>query len=221
MAEIQQGIFEFRGVDGLVYAEVLTDNEGSDGYTTGEVKSLSMVAEIGKTTETASEAKYYDNVAMLVINSEGADTFTLQVAPINLEVLSEITGKNFDAETGAMIDAERKVKYFAIGYRTKGTDGEYRYVWRYKGTFNIPDETVASENAGTDSNNQELTYTGIYTTHKFAKGGSAKAIVVDTRYDKADLTKFFDTVTTPDTLKAKTPPSPPQELSIETKIMKK
>lgn len=209
MAEAQQGIFEFRGVDGLVYAEVLTDNE--EEYVTGEVKPLSAVAEIGKTTETASEVKYYNNVAMLVINSEGADTLTLQVAPLSLETLSEITGKKFDAETGAMLDGERKVKHFAIGYRTKGTDGKYRYVWRYKGTFNIPDETIVTESAGTESNNQELTYTGIYTTHEFIKGGSTKAIVVDTRYEKADLTKYFDTVTTPDTLKPKTPPTPPVE----------
>lgn len=207
-------VFEFRGVDNLVYAEVLTDNEESDGYTTGEVKTLSAVAEIGKTTETSSEAKYYNNVPLLVINSEGSDTVTLTVAPLELETLSDIAGKNFNKETGALIDGERKNKYFAIGYRTKGTDNAYRYVWRYKGTFNIPDETVASENAGTDSNNQELTFTGIYTTHKFTNGGTAKALVVDTRYDKANLSTFFDTVTTPDSLKPKTPPAPPQESSV-------
>lgn len=204
-------VFEFRGVDNLVYAEVLTDNEESDGYTTGEVKMLSAVAEIGKTTETSSEAKYYNNMPMLVINSEGADTITLTVAALELEVLSEITGKTFNKETGALIDGERKNKYFAIGYRTKGTDNAYRYVWRLKGTFNIPDETVATESSGTDSNNQELSFTGIYTTHKFTNGGAAKGVVIDTRYDKADLSSFFSTVTTPDTIKSKTPPTPPAE----------
>ena len=194
-------VFEFRGVDNLVFAEVTSD--GAEGYETGEVKPLSPVAEIGKTVETSSEAKYYDNKAMLTINSEGADEISLTVAPLDIEVLAEICGKTYDETTGMMVDGERQNKYFAIGYRTKGTDGGYRYVWRLKGTFNIPDETVATENNGTDSNNQELTFTGISTTHKFTKGGSCKGIVVDARKDKVDVSTFFESVQTPDTVKAK------------------
>lgn len=197
-------IFEFRGVDNLVYALVTKDdNDENGGYVTGEVKPLAYVAEIGKTTETSSEAKYYDNKAMLTINSEGADEISCTVAPLSLETLAEITGKNYDKETGMFIDGERKNVYIAIGYRTKGTDGGYRYVWRLKGTFDIPEETVATEDDGTDSNNQQLTYTGISTTHEFKKGGACKGIVIDARKELADLTKFFDTVQTPDTVKAK------------------
>ena len=194
-------VFEFRGVDNLVFAEVTSD--GAEGYVTGDVKPLSPVAEIGKTVETSSEAKYYDNKAMLTINSEGADEISLTVAPLDIEVLAEICGKTYDEATGMMIDGERQNKYFAIGYRTKGTDGGYRYVWRLKGTFNIPDETVATENDGTDSNNQELTFTGISTTHAFTKGGSCKGVVVDARKNKIDFTTFFETVQTPDTVTAK------------------
>lgn len=197
-------VFEFRGVDNLVYAEVTKDDNGvGGGYTAGTVKPLSPVAEIGKTVETSSEAKYYDNKAMLTINSEGADEVTLTVAPLDIETLAEITGKTYDKTTGMLIDGERENKYFAIGYRTKGTDGGYRYVWRLKGTFNIPDETVATEDDGTDSNNQELTFTGISTTHAFTKGGACKGIVVDGRKDLADVSTFFDSVQTPDTVQVK------------------
>ena len=194
-------IFEYRGVDNLVYAEVTADD--IENYTTGTVQTLAPVAEIGKTTETSSDTKYYDNKPMIVVNSEGADTITITCAPLELKTLADITGKTYDETLGAMIDSERTVKNFAIGYRTKGTDGKYRYVWRYKGGFAIPDETSQTENAGTDTNNMTLTFTGVSTIHKFTKGGAAKALVVDTRYDKADISTFFDTVTTPDTLKAK------------------
>lgn len=58
---------------------------------------------------------------------------------------------------------------------------------RLKGTFNIPDSDHATEDDGTDANGQEITYTGISTTHKFTKTGkSAKAVNVDTRLDKVD-----------------------------------
>ena len=206
-------IFEFRGVDNLVFAEVTNDdNEAEGGYVTGAVKTLSPVASIAKSTSSSNEAHYYDNNPMIVVSSEAADEITLTVAPPSLETLAEITGKSFDAETGMMVDGERVVKYFAIGYRTKGTDGKYRYVWRLKGTFGIPDEQNETENDGTDTTNTELTFTGIATTHKFTKGkyngtkwekAQVKGVIVDERFDKVDFTDFFDSVQTPDTVTAK------------------
>ena len=197
--------FEFRGVDNLVYAEVTgDDNLTEGGYVTGTVKPLAPVATIAKSTESSSEAHYYDNQPMLVINSEAADEITLTVAPPDLKTYAELVGKDFDEATGMMIDCERTPKYFAIGYRTKGTDGKYRYVWRLKGSFAIPEETNETENDGTDTTNMELTYTGIATTHKFTKNNKpAKGIVVDERFDKVDFSTFFDTVQTPDTVTAK------------------
>lgn len=198
-------VFEFRGVDNLVYAEVITDdNETDGGYVTGTVKSLSPVATISKEVETSSETHYYDNLPMIVINSEGADTITATVAPLSLETLCDITGKQFDAETGMMVDGEATPKYFALGYRTKGTDGKYRYVWRFKGQFAMPGEENNTENDGIDTTNTELTFTGISTVHKFDKYGKpAKGIVVDERIGNADLTAFFAEVTTPDNIKTK------------------
>ena len=192
---------EFRGTDKLVYAEVTADN--TEEYTTGAVKELAPVAEISKTVETSSDTKYYDNKPALTINSEGADTITLTVPVLDLATLADITGKEIDTATGAFMDGESKQRYFALGYRLKLTDGTYRYVWRYKGSFGIPEETSATENADTDTNNQELTFTGIMTQHKFTKSGKAgKALVVDERDGKADVSTFFDQVTTCDTLKA-------------------
>lgn len=204
------GVFvdEFRGTDNLVYAEVLTDNnEQGEGYTTGAVKVLSPVAEISKTTETGTDTKYYDNRPALVITSEGSDTIALTIAALGLDTLADITGKAVDAETGALMDGERTVKYYALGYRLKliGDKPGYRYVWRYKGTFDIPEESSETENAGTDSQNQQLTYTGITTNHIFTKPNSVqKALVVDEADGKADVSAFFDTVTTIDTLPKKT-----------------
>lgn len=195
---------EFRGTDKLVYAEVVKDNnETGEGYVTGTVKELAPVAEISRTTETSSDTRFYDNRAALVINSEGSDTVTLTVSALSLETLADITGKQYDSTTGALMDGERSPKYFALGYRLKlmGDKPGYRYVWRYKGTFNIPDETSATENADTDSNNQELTYTGIATNHIFTKPNKPqKALVVDDADGLANVSTFFDTVTTIDTL---------------------
>lgn len=206
-------VFEYRGVEGLVIAEVTgDDNESDGGYKTGKVMPLLPVAEIGKTTETSSEAHYYDNAPMIVISGEGPDEITVTGAGMTLEKLALITGKSYDEDTGMMVDGPRQERYFAMGYKTKDSDGKYRYVWRLKGTFAIPDDTNATEDDGTEANGTELTYTGIYTTHKFAKGklnGDAweaapvKGVVVSDREGLADLSKFFESVATPDSITKK------------------
>jgi phi13 family phage major tail protein len=204
-------IVEYRGVERLVAAEVLTDNnETGEGYTTGAVFSIAGVAEVSRSTESGSETKFYDNMPALVITSTGADEITCTVSAIDMEVLAEITGQQYDATTGAFIEGQRDAKYFALGYITKKTNGDLVYVWRYKGTFGIPESTHVTETDGTDSNGQEVVFTGISTTHKFdkvtdKKGNKrgAKAMNVDLAKDSADVTEFFDTVTTPDDLQPK------------------
>lgn len=190
---------EFRGCDNLVIAEVTADDKENE-YTTGTVEVLAPVAEIAKTVENSTETHYYDNVGMINIRSEGSDEVTLTVPALPLQTVAKVTGKKIDTATGAFVDGEWEEKYFAIGYRLKLTDGTYRYVWRLKGSFSVPDETSSTENDGVDTNNQELTYTGVKTITAFTNGGRAKAIVIDERDGKCDLDTFFDTVQTPDTI---------------------
>lgn len=206
MPDTSQQIFEFRGVDNFYYAPVLKDD--ADGYVCGTPVHI-PVQEVGKSVDAASEAHYYDNKAMIVVNSESADTITLTLAPPELAKLAQMTGKSFDPTTGMMVDCPRQNQYFAIMYRTKGTDGGYRYVSRLKGQFNIPEETVQTENDGTDVNNTQIEFTGIYTEYEFTKGiydgsnwqkSGVKGIVVDARYGLANVTNFFAQVQTPDTI---------------------
>lgn len=195
-------ILEYRGVEGLVAAEVLTDdNETGSGYTTGTPFAVAGVAEISRTTDSSSEAHYYDNIPAIVVSNIAADTVTISASAVPLDVLAKITGQTYDAATGALVEETRSVKYFAIGYKTKKTNGDEMYVWRYKGTFAVPDQTNTTENDTTDANGQELVYTGVSTSHKFTKTGKgAKAMVVDVAKELADVSAFFATVTTPDTL---------------------
>ena len=180
-------VFEFRGVEDLFYAEVTEDSENQ--FSTGTPKRLSYTATISKEVESSSETHYYDNKGMIVINAKGAETFTLTVAPPKLETLAEITGQAFDAAAGMLMEGDVTPKYFAIGYKTKGTDGNWRYCWKYKGQFAIPSEEVNTESDSIDTTNTELTFTAINTIHKFAQtvgdvttNKAMSGIVVDERY---------------------------------------
>ena len=185
---------EFRGVADLVYAKVLSDSDS--GITFGEVKALAGVARISKEVETSSETHYYDNKPAVIIQGTGADTITIETSAIEASVLADITGQVYDAAKKMLIEGELEQSYFAIGYKTKETDGSEKYVWRYKGTFAVPNEEHATENDGTDANGQELVYTGIMTTAKFGSAQkSAKGIVIDKTTAAVD---FFDEVKTPE-----------------------
>lgn len=200
-------IYEYRGVEGLVYAPILTDT--AESFTTGAVKSLAGVAEISKSTESSNEAHYYDNIPAVVVSSTGSDEITITASAIPFDVIADINGQYYDQSTGMLVEQERAPGYYALGYITKTTDGTEIYVWRLKGTFSIPDQTNATEDDGTDANGQEITYTGISTTHKFeSTGKGAKAINVDTSVN-TDVSEgtFFATVQTPDTMVASVTPS--------------
>lgn len=190
---------DFRGVSNLVGALVTQDD--SEGYTTGDVFDLIPVAEISKSTEASSASKYYDNIPALVINSEGSDEISITGAAIPLDVLAKITGKQIDATSGAFIDGPAIPPYMAIGYQYELTSGDTVVYWRLKGKFTIPEESSATQDDGTDSSGQELTYTGVNTNHKFTKTGkTAKGIVADSRFSTFDAATVLATVATPDAL---------------------
>ena len=194
---------EFQGFDSLYIAEVTQDDAA--GFTTSLPEILAPAGEISRTTETPSAVKFYDNIPYMVVVAEGADTINLTVPALPISLVAKLLGKVIHTATAALLDTGvTKAKYFAIGYRLRFTDDTYRYVWRLKGTFAINQEEAKSQDDTTDTNNQQLIYTGIKTKFKFtmpdASKSGGKSVVVDERDDKADVADWFAQVVTPDTL---------------------
>lgn len=199
-------IYEYRGIRGLVAAKVIKDDV--DGMEFGTPIPIAGVNELGKETEASSEAHYYDNVPAVVIDSVGADTVTMALSAIPFSTLAAITGQFYDETLGMFVEGERDSEYWAIGYITKRTDGTEVFVWRLKGTFNIPSSTHNTEDDGTDANGQELVYTGVNTQCKFAlvkdgvtKMKTVKAVNVEQDVNPQNETEFFAEVQTPATVK--------------------
>lgn len=194
---------EWRGIRGLVAAEVITDT--AEAFECGTPFPVCGVATLTRTTETTSEPHYYDNVPAIVIDSTGSDEVGINGSAVPFNVLADITGQYYNKDKGMFVEGERQSKYFALGYITEKTDGTEVFVWRMKGKFNIPDSTHATKNDGAEANGQELTYTGINTNHRFTAIGNktAKAVNVDTSVNKGVTeAKFFESVQTPDTVTA-------------------
>ena len=134
-------IVEYRGIEGLVYAPITEDS--SENFTTGEVKELAGTSELTRSTESSSEVHYYDNMPAITIESTGSDEVTCTVSAIPLDVLADITGQVYDAATDMFVEGARESKYYALGYKTKKTDGTEVYVWRLKGTFSFQNPPIS------------------------------------------------------------------------------
>lgn len=196
-------IVDWRGIRGLVAAELLTDD--ADGISYGEPFALCGTSSLSKTTETSSAKKYYDNLPAIVIQATGGDEVGIEGSAIPEDVLAKIMGEYYDETTGLYVEGEPTTKYFAIGYITKKTDGTEMYVWRLKGTFSYPEVEHTTEDDGTDSTGSTITYTGVSTQHKFTKTGkTAKAINLPAAKFAAGEAAFFESVQTPDTITAAT-----------------
>ena len=201
-------IVEYRGARDLVCA--LLTEDSAEHLTYGSVFEIAGLNKVSKTVETASETKHYNNIPAIVINSEGADTVTLDVSAIPYDVYAKITGQFYDDGTGMLVEGAGGEKpYCAIGYITEDTDGNEVYVWRNKGTFSLPGEDHPTKDNATTANGQQLVFTGINTTHKFTaleneKKQTCKAVILETAKDHTTLTEttFFADVQDPDKIAA-------------------
>jgi phi13 family phage major tail protein len=194
---------EYRGCKDLVYALVTKDEAGEGGYTTGDVKSIAGAQQISVAKTASQETHFYDDTGVIVVSSnvEQVSTFTTSVT--DLATKAELLGKLFDPTLGMMVENNGTPPEVAVGYRIRETDGTWLYVWKNKGTFAPPNEVSATQDNGTTTNNEEWAFTSVSTVHEFTKGGSIQGFYVDEGLGLADLTNFFTTVQTPDTIQPK------------------
>lgn len=196
---------EYRGIKNLVIAK-LTETTDTEGKVTASydtpIRLAGVQAVSGEVSE-SSETHYYDNMPAIVIDSEGADTYTLTVSVPDNKIRALIEGLKYDETTGALIGTPKKKEYFALGFIAEKTSGVEEYNWIYKGKITGGNKTHNTKNDGTDTSNMEYTYTSISTSVTYEKAGNqpCKYLSVENN-GKADLSKFFDKVTTPDDLQA-------------------
>lgn len=195
---------EYRGVRGLVVAE-LTEEVDAQGVVTetyGTVQPLSGVQQVSAEVNESTETHYYDDMAAIVVDSEGEDTYTLVVSIPTKKTRALIEGTTYDETTGALIGSKKNKKYFALGFIADKLNGVEEYNWIYKGKFTGGNKTHDTKTDDTDATNMEYTFTSIHTATAYSNGGNCKYLSVDND-GKADLDAFFDTVVTPDKLTAK------------------
>lgn len=190
-----------RGLDEIFVAEVTEDS--IEAFTTGTPFKLIPAGEMSVSVDKDAANYWFDNSVFAIVGREGSSELTISGAGMRPVDVAKITGKEVDAETGAIVDdGVYTEKYWALGARKKNIDGTYELFWFSKGSFAVPDESAKTEGEDTDATGTELTYTAIQTTHKFAKNGKVcKRVVIDTETTQLNAdADWFAQVVTPDNL---------------------
>ena len=125
------------GLDSLHY--VVMDDETLETYSSSVKKIPGIIeANIEPTVNTAS--LYADDGLHETATSLGEITVSLNVAQFPTEVVSELLGHEVDAQGVLVKTSEDVAPYVAIGFRSRKSNGEYRYKWLFKGKFGLPKE---------------------------------------------------------------------------------
>ena len=116
------------GLDNLVYA-IMTDEKAE---TYGEVKAVKGIKSADINPRTSSASDYSDDQMTDTIEAlEGID-LTIENSDVDTDTLADWHGHTVD-ESGVLIkSSDDRAPYLAIGFRSKKSDGKYRYKWLFK-----------------------------------------------------------------------------------------
>lgn len=200
MADILE-IKDLKGIRSLHVAVLLNDNETEIAW--DAPVRFAGAEEVGTEQEEDSTVKYYDNMAALAEEAEGADIYNIICSVVPDKVRAKIDGRIFDEASGSFLGTPKKKPYIALGFIGTDTSNVDHAFWVYKGKMSGGGDTYRTRDDSTDSNGQEYEYTSIYTTHKFKKLANNQPL----KFWKYPLAKtsedaWFASVQTPDTMAA-------------------
>lgn len=131
MAGVQVGLRD------LYYAILTKDDSTGVAYQTPVKIAGAINAKISPKVE--SETLYADDGPSETATSLGEIDVELETKDLPLSAQAALLGHTIS--NGVLIkDADDVAPYVAIGFRSKKSNGKYRYVWLFKGRFETPEQ---------------------------------------------------------------------------------
>lgn len=139
------------GLDMIYYAILQEDTDTVDtpaAYSTP--KRIPGAISLTITPNVNSSTLYADDQAAETDTNLGDIAFSMNVKDLPNEVLADLLGHKLDSRGGLVRSKDDVAPYVAIGYRRRKSNGEYRYIWNYKGRFQ-PETQEANTKTDTPS----------------------------------------------------------------------
>lgn len=146
------------GLSDLVAWTLKKDEKGTLAY--GEPFKIAPAVSASITPNTSEDSFYADDNPLVSNQSVSSVTLELETADIKDEVVSKMLGLEVD-ENGVLLDNINKIApKLAVGFRSLKSNGKYKYVVLYKGSFGIgEDEYQTKEDS---ANFQTTTISGTF-----------------------------------------------------------
>lgn len=176
------------GLEDLYYALLVSDASDGATYGTPVLMAPAITANINPNSNTGT--LFADNKPLEVSSQLGNIELELNVADLPLTIQAAILGNDTVASGILYKKSTDTPPWLAIGFKSKKSNGSYRYVWLVKGKFMEPEDNSETQN---DSVNfQTPTITGQFCARDYDDIWKKVADEDEATYTNAGDTWFTD-----------------------------
>lgn len=136
------------GCDNLVYALMTTEDTATTAPVYSAPVAATGVMSVNINPNAAQETLFADDGPMETATTLGKIEVEIQKNALTTQNKADLLGHKIDAD-GAVVYGDSDVApWVAIGFRTLKSNGNYRYVWLYKGKFQDPEDQNETKGDG-------------------------------------------------------------------------
>lgn len=143
------------GLRDLFRAPITAGADGVEVYGTPVRMAKAISAELS--VEVAEAILYADDGADEIVKEFVSGELKLNVNDLTPADLAALLGQEQDDDSVVYAGESDDPPYFAIGFRAKKANGQYKYLWLYKVKFAIPSESYATKGDSIEFATPEIT----------------------------------------------------------------
>lgn len=164
------------------------DNEGVT-YETPQKLERSIAAKIAP--KTSSEKFYSDDSVEEVANA--FDSMDVEIELNQLSIASRALLQGAKVVKGTLLETKDDIApTIALGFKSKKSNGKYRYVWLFKGSFELTEDEYATEEDKAKGKTAKLK--GTFYAREYDGAYRLMADEDETEIDKATIDGWFTKV---------------------------
>ena len=147
------------GLKDFHVCKILTDEVGSGATYESPVRIPGIISAT-MSTERSTESYYSDDIVEETFSSFNSISLEVEVSNLSQSERALLLGQTVKKGVSAA-SADDTAKEVGIMFRSKRTNGQYRYVALTRGKFVEPSESFATESDSLSPQTMTLTFTGI------------------------------------------------------------
>jgi len=162
------------GLSDIHYTKIVPGATDAATAFANPIQKLAKAIEAKVTPKTSNAVLYADDGAAESTSSEGETEIELKIDALANAVYADILGKEIN-EDGAVGDSSDDVApSIALAFRSLKSNGKYRYIWYYKGNFQLPEENYKTKGESVEYNTPSVK--GVFVHSDIVKNSKGKGM---------------------------------------------